>query len=68
MIFDTNYSYPPNSSFNANKIRGYKAQVNYLTGEDTVVYFVSQYYSIAGIKLELEGRFRWDIFTSIKVS
>ena len=62
IIFDASSSEPPTSSFDDSKIRGYKLNVSYLTGDETVKkkWTTSKsYFSVAGLKLELESRYMY---------
>ena len=62
MVFENMNAGPPDVYFDDKKVRGYKVHVTDLTGDDTISYTFGKYYSIAGIKLELIGRSRYEIY------
>ena len=56
------FSKPPSLTFDVKQGHGYNVHVTYLTGDETLesVWMNSDtFYSIAGIKIELIGRFRY---------
>ena len=59
MVLDTSESMPPTTGFDYEKVRGYNVTIEYLTEPDTGFKSLTRdkYYSVAGIKLELNHRY-----------